>query len=241
MRISKIGNLLERFEEIQLEIDILDPEPEDGNDDQSSFEKQFCSLVSIANKLVSDFTSPLVSATHYIPQPDVNVGGSNTVLGSTRLPNLELPKFNGNFEKWSQFFETFQTLVHNNQHLDTIQKFYYLLDSLEGPARELLDCLEIKRDNYAVALGLLENRYQNKPVIIQKHIKALVDMPPVSNALPNLSRTINDSIEKHVRALKALGEPVEQWDRLLIFILSRKLEIESKKEWEEIVIFLTSS
>lgn len=239
VRTEKIEPLLDRFEEIQIEIEILDSEA-DGNLEYESFESQFYSLLATAKGHISQYqlkaehnqslTNPSLIQNS---QGSSGIDNNSFIVGGAKLPSLGLPKFRGDFEKWLQFFEGFQTLVHNNPCLDNIQKFYYLLDCLEGEARKILDCLEITNDNYEVALDLLKKRFQNKPVIIKNHIKALVDMPIVSRESSQLLRNLSDSIEKHIRALKTLGEPVDTWDRLLIFLMSKKLDIETKKEWEQ--------
>lgn len=41
-------------------------------------------------------------------------------------------------------------------------------------------------------------------------------------------------MNKNLRALESLGEPVKQWDTLLIHILSHKLDSKSYREWEEL-------
>lgn len=231
IRTGKIEPLLEQFEEIQLQLDLLDPSSTDSSEEREEFEGHFYAVLASAKSHIKTCRNPNTNQNSV-----ANAGWQNTgtsFFGGARLPKLGLPKFAGDFEKWTQFFETFQTLVDNNQGLDEIQKFYYLLDCLEGNARKILDCLEITRSNYSVALDLLKKRYQHKAVIIQKHIKSLVDMPPISKEGAHLLRTLNDAVEKHVRALKSLGEPVDTWDRLLIFIISRKLDMETKKEWEE--------
>lgn len=88
--------------------------------------------------------------------------------GGAKLPNLSLPHFSGEYNKWIQFKETFDALISRNESLDTIQKFYYLLDSLEGEARKVLESLEVNRENYKIAWDMLENRFNNKPVIIRR-------------------------------------------------------------------------
>ncbi|KAK9709603.1 Protein of unknown function (DUF1759) [Popillia japonica] len=48
-------------------------------------------------------------------------------------------------------------------------------------------------------------------------------------------RKLPDSFNKNIRALKALGQPTESWDTLLIYTLSLKLDSVTKREYEESV------
>lgn len=232
VRTAKFEKWLERFEEVQLEIQVMSTEETKVSvDEQCIFERQFYTLLSSAKGLIASFNSQSMPNNTALGPPEAVNNGSFMV--GARLPSLDLPKFNGDFEKWCQFSETFQTLVHNNVNLDEIQKFYYLLSCLEGKAYKVLEGLEISRSNYSVALEILKERFENKPLTIHKHIKSLVDMPSMSKESVSQLRSINDALEKHVRALRALGEPVDYWDRILIFLISRKIDNESKRVWEE--------
>lgn len=232
VRTAKFEKWLERFEEVQLEIQVMSTEETKVSiDEQCIFERQFYTLLSSAKGLIASFNSQSGPNSTALGPPEAVNNGS--LMVGVRLPSLDLPKFNGDFEKWCQFSETFQTLVHNNVNLDEIQKFYYLLSCLEGKAYKVIEGLEISRCNYSVALDILKERFENKPLTIHKHIKSLVDMPSMIKESVSQLRGINDALEKHVRALRALGEPVDYWDRILIFLISRKIDNESKRLWEE--------
>lgn len=47
-----------------------------------------------------------------------------------RLPTIQLLVFNGAYEQWSSFPETFNAWIQENTNLSTIQKLYYLRSSL---------------------------------------------------------------------------------------------------------------
>nr|CAI5860703.1 unnamed protein product [Callosobruchus analis] len=44
------------------------------------------------------------------------------------------------------------------------------------------------------------------------------------------------AVQKNIRSLEILGEPVDTWDTLLIYMITRKLDPASEKEWEESII-----
>lgn len=45
-------------------------------------------------------------------------------------------------------------------------------------------------------------------------------------------QTITDDTVKHLRDLTALGQPTDQWNALLIFILANKLDETTVRAWE---------
>ena len=51
-----------------------------------------------------------------------------------RLLKLPLPKFRGDIPKWNTFWDSFQSAVHRNKGISSIDKFNYLNSVLEGAA-----------------------------------------------------------------------------------------------------------
>lgn len=46
-------------------------------------------------------------------------------------------------------------------------------------------------------------------------------------------RKLLDQIQTHLRALKSLGESVEHWDTIIIYLITLKIDRISHKEWEK--------
>ena len=89
-----------------------------------------------------------------------------------RLPEVKLSVFKGNFEEWETFWSSFQTNVDVRDDLEKTTKFIYLVQSLEGEPKEMINGLAINDDNYTVALYILRDRYANESkqtnVLMQK-------------------------------------------------------------------------
>lgn len=73
---------------------------------------------------------------------------------------------------------------------------------------------EVSADNYKNAWQLLVDRYENKVLMIHNHIKAIFDYPNLQKENHTELRNLFDSVTKHLRALKLLGENTESWDRI---------------------------
>ncbi|XP_067208463.1 uncharacterized protein [Linepithema humile] len=79
---------------------------------------------------------------------------------------------------------------------------------------------------------MLNERYDNQRVIVQKHIKTIFDMPILSRESHTELRQLLDTILKHLRALKVLKRRTDHWDDLLIHVVTSKLAPITNKEWE---------
>ncbi|XP_045538252.1 uncharacterized protein LOC123721942 [Papilio machaon] len=77
---------------------------------------------------------------------------------SIKLPVITLPTFDGLYEHWLEYRDTYLSLVHNSTDISDIQKFHYLKSSLKGSAEMVVNALEISSENYSVAWELLLNR-----------------------------------------------------------------------------------
>ena len=78
---------------------------------------------------------------------------------SVRLPRIERKKFGGQIIKWQEFWDTFQTTIHKNPSLKTIEKLSYLRAQLENESLKSIAGLELTNANYEAAMNLLKKRY----------------------------------------------------------------------------------
>ena len=137
------------------------------------------------------------------------------------FPKLQAPIFHGGYDTWLTFHDSFKSMCHDNPSLSPIQKFHYLKACLKEQAAEVIASLEITTNNYEVAWDLLTTRYDNRNFIVNSHIKALFEIPHVSKEFS--VQALLDHVQGRIRALRALGQPVDQWDWILIFIIRGKL------------------
>ncbi|XP_026828429.1 uncharacterized protein LOC113562648 [Ooceraea biroi] len=216
------------YDNVQTEIETLDDKEVE---DRIAFEDAFYLLRAQMRRLLANtsgrYTSSSVSHTT-ASQSESKVDSS----ASVRLPKISLPSFSGKYEEWLPFHDMFIAIVHDNKALNNIQRFQYLRASLSGDAASLIAALEISDSNYAVAWDILRQRYDNKRVIIQTHIRGIMDLPAMVKENSKELRQISDGACRHILALKALKRPVDYWDDLLVYILSSKLDSVTAKEWQ---------
>lgn len=129
-----------------------------------------------------------------------------------KLPPIKLPSFNGQYSSWLEFKDAFMAMVHNSQGLNDIQKFYYLRASLDRDVLEIIKSIEVSASNYTTAWQFLIDRFENKNLIIHNHIRAIFEHPNIIKESYVDLRNLFDSITKHLRSLKTLGEQTDSWD-----------------------------
>lgn len=149
-----------------------------------------------------------------------------------KLPRIELPKFNGTYESWTSFFDIFKSLVHNNKSLSGSQKLHYLKSSVEGEAAQLIRSYSITEANYSEAWAALATRYQNKRLIVNSHLKNILELPKLKLESASALRKLMDTFSECIRALNALDRPTDHWDDLLVFIFVGYMDGETRRLWE---------
>ncbi|XP_055605504.1 uncharacterized protein LOC129753684 [Uranotaenia lowii] len=161
-----------------------------------------------------------------------NKAAQNSGHDLVRLPTVDLPLFSGQIEDWLEWSDKFNNLVHRRASLADVQKFEYLKLSLRGPALNIIDSLPTTSANYVVAYELLEERYNNTKLLIQKHMKDLFELEPTREESAKSLRNLFDKARKHLRSLRIMGQPVEAWNAVLIHLMANKLDNATRREWE---------
>ncbi|KYN24380.1 PREDICTED: uncharacterized protein LOC108758197 [Trachymyrmex cornetzi] len=224
VRKAKLEHYWSEYNGVQARLEAND---EAEADDRAVFEEAFYALSAKFREYLSPPPTPMAS-TSSLPSTfrDSDHGAR------VRLPKLNLPTFSGKYDEWFPFFDTFNSVIHSNTSLSNAQRFQYLRASLTGDASAVISSLEISDANYDVAWSILRDRYDNKRVIVQNHVKAIIDLPSMSRENSVDLRKISDGAAKHLHTLQALKRPTTHWDDLLILILTSKLDPITLREWE---------
>lgn len=215
-------NILKDFNAVQSSIELLDPEQ---GEERNEFENKYFETVARAENVISNTILPPVGEIS-------NQSDSMPLNNTVKLPTIQLPTFQGSYEKWLEYHDTFDSLIHKNKQINDIQKFHYLKSTLVGEPLQIISGLEATTANYQVAWTLLCERYDNKRLLVHNHIKSIFNLKSIANESSIQLRQLIDNINKHMRALKSLGQPTEHWDTLIIFQISSKLDSETSRQWE---------
>lgn len=105
--------------------------------------------------------------------------------------------------------------------------------SLIGKAPENIRNLSFSNDNYTTAWKSLYERYNDKRILIFKHIRALFFLEQIQKESSGKLRHIVDCTTKNLRSLKLLFNEEQLSEALLIYLVTSKLDPTTNCEWEE--------
>lgn len=233
-RLDKVEAMYTEFDELQTEIEVSSDKPDEAYATRGQFEQQYYMLLALARSLLSGPNGKLRrrnSAGSVAGSEATTAGG--TKHNFVRLPKIDLPRFDGSYQCWLEFRDTFISLIHASPSIDSINKFHYLRASLKGQAAEVIKNIDFKADHYQLAWDLLCDRYNNSRLLVDKHLQALFDIEPVTTESSVALRNLVGVINKNIRALKSLDEPTQHWNSIIIHMMSSKLDSNTSRYWEE--------
>lgn len=225
LRSSKISELSCTFEEIQLQIEMLDDDATKQMQERETTENIFFQLIARAQSLLDYFEN---KCKHESSSHTSSKGNSNI-----KLPPLKIPSFNGDPNKWLSFRDTYLSLIHDNDSIEDINKFHYLKSYLECGASSVINSVTVSSSNYAIAWHLLCERFNNKRLLINEHIKCLFSIEPLLRETDSGIHNLIDTLSKNLSALNSLGEATDKWDSLIVYMASAKLDSVTARNWEE--------
>lgn len=229
-RFKKFEATYDEFNILQVDIEVLSDDPGEAYAERAKFEDRYHALVAqahglLANNESGDGGSVTGSVNKYS-------GESFQQRNFIRLPKIDLPNFNGSYQYWLEYRDTYLSLIHNSSCIDAISKFHYLRASLEGDALEIIKNIDFKGDNYQMAWKLLCDRFDNSRLLVDTHLKALHSVDCITQESSTSLRRLNDLINKNLRALNTMDEPTDSWDTLIIYNMAMKLDPITSREWE---------
>ncbi|KAL0870369.1 hypothetical protein ABMA27_005379 [Loxostege sticticalis] len=228
IRLEKCQSLFSSFDDIQSQIEELS---DDQMSEREKIENDFFFLISSIQDILESATPNSNSTCD--DGCSVSKGSRTQDFNNIKLPTIKLPVFDGNYLKWLEFRDTFDSLINSNDSIPTINKFHYLRSSLEGSALVVIKSIEFTSKNYTVAWDLLCERYDNKNILINNHLKALCSIELINKESYKALRYLIDNISKNLRSLNTLGLPTDSWDALVIYLVSTKLDATTNCKWEE--------
>lgn len=150
---------------------------------------------------------------------------------SESLPQLNIPKFDGDLTFWPTFFDLFNQIVHFNTSLSSASKLKYLLSYLEGEPQRLINSFKISDANYVLAYDKLVKRYQNKRFLATNAMNSIMAVTCRNDSPKELRNVLNVFFES-LEILKSLGFDVDPWCFILFHLLLEKTPTEIRTSFE---------
>lgn len=159
-------------------------------------------------------------------------GASTSMMPRSALPRIKLPSFSGDYQSWRSFHDLFTALIRDNTDLSAVEKMHYLKTCITGEAARLVSNLPVSGDNFEIAWTLLLSRYENKRFLISAQLDRLTNLKPLKTKSAQGLRALLTTISEAMGAIRALGCAVHHWDPLLLHLLVRLLDPETREAWE---------
>ncbi|GAB0086571.1 hypothetical protein DMENIID0001_006610 [Sergentomyia squamirostris] len=148
---------------------------------------------------------------------------------AVKLPQMNLPTFDGKFSQWMSFKDRFTASVVNYPRISNVTRLEYLKSTLTGDAASAVKNIAITDDNFQVAWKILVDKFERKNDIAGEHIRAFYSMPKVTANNPNAIQDVSNIFNESTMALAAMD--VTQKDLWLIQFTLDKLDSESRILW----------
>ncbi|XP_055618639.1 uncharacterized protein LOC129763518 [Toxorhynchites rutilus septentrionalis] len=151
------------------------------------------------------------------------------------LPPLQvpLPTFDGSYEKWYSFKSMFTTVMDRYQQEDPALKLYHLRNCLVGQAAGIIDQDLVNNNDYEAAWMVLKQRFEDKRIIIDKHVEKLFNLPRVGQENATNMRKMIDTCTKNVEALRNLDLPIAGLgEQMLVNLITEKMDKKLRVAWE---------
>ncbi|XP_063901051.1 uncharacterized protein LOC135120642 [Zophobas morio] len=244
-RLPNLQNAFKEFDAIQRDIELLKCDTEEQTSERDEFENRYYDLEARILKLIeSRVTEPIPSTS------STNNDNNQARLNPVRLPSLELPIFSGSYLEWTAFSDIFKSLIHDSRLDSDVEKLHYLKSCLKGDAHKTIEAIKVSEANYKSAWDLLEKRFNNKRLIVQEHVLAIINSPNLVKNSAVAMRKLLDDILTNIAELKNVGIQVQQWDALIVPLITLKFDFITKRDWEctldtsvptleELITFLT--
>lgn len=225
-RQEELPQINRKFDDIQVEIELLSTDdPSEEEKEREEFENNYFAARSLIQEIINK-------------NKRRNASGDDASLDSaapyprSRLAPIDLPKFNGNIQEWEAFFYSFKVMVHQQDSYSPAHKFHYLRSTLSGQALDLIKSPPMTDANYGLAIQKLQQRYDNKSLVIQTHIREIMNSPRIQSATAQELSRLQSHVAAHLAALEALSMPIKHWDAWLVTILVERMDGASSHEWQ---------
>ncbi|XP_055839376.1 uncharacterized protein LOC129907285 [Episyrphus balteatus] len=140
-----------------------------------------------------------------------------------KVPPCDVECFEGDYKSWPTFRDMFTSIYANHPRLSDVEKLYHLRLKTKKEAHDIVDKFSLTADNFTLAWEALKSQYENKRILINTQLKILFSIPSITiesgSALRKLHRTVRDCLG----ILSSLSVKTENWDPILVFLVSQKI------------------
>jgi len=154
VRLQLLEKVWEEYNTVQDQLEYSD-ETQQHELDREAFTETYCELRARIDRVISEDrrARDVSSAESQKPRATHEIG--NCLAPKIKLPTIEIPRFGGQITEFKHFYDTFTSLIINNQGLDDVKKFHYLLSCVTNEAHQLIQNLPVTQQIFHIAWNLL--------------------------------------------------------------------------------------
>ncbi|XP_065158763.1 uncharacterized protein [Atheta coriaria] len=123
-------------------------------------------------------------------------------------------------------------MVHN-QAYSKVEKLQYLKASLRGEALKLINQIAVTDSNYETAWKILEDRYDNRRLLLGQILDRLLDQPSCTQESVKMLKELHDTTKECLEVLKNMHINIDSWGPIIGRIITRKWDQETNKTFEQ--------
>lgn len=227
VKLDSYENVLDDFQNVQTQLECTcdDQDLEDHYKYREDFENCYDFCIGFLKQYLIDNAPPPNVVSNHNPNQD----SLNNIL----IPKMKINTFRGDSEHWLEFKTTFLSVVHSSS-IPNLHKFQILRQSVDGYAKRIVDQVEFAGNFYEAAWRTLCDRFDNKKVLINKHIKNIFSVEQIVRESPKHLRQMLDTVSDSMTSIDGLKVTKDSLcDLLLIHVISNKLDKSSYRDWKE--------
>lgn len=114
------------------------------------------------------------------------------------LPEIKIPRFDGDYRKWAQFTAIYEDLVKNREDKSESSKLHYpKIAVIETPA-DIISHLQPETGSVDAAWKILTDRFENKRLVVSSHFDRIYSMPQLrtrtAKGMHQMHTTISETL-----------------------------------------------
>ncbi|XP_066028534.1 myosin-6-like [Pocillopora verrucosa] len=130
---------------------------------------------------------------------------NQTEQRTTKLPKLQITKFNGTYEAWLPFWNKFQAEI-DKANLASVTKFAYLKELVDPKVRAEIDGLPFTTEGYERAKNILIGEYGKTSEIVNAYVQNIANLPVITGTQPAPIHEFYKKLVYNVQSLETLGK-----------------------------------
>lgn len=149
----------------------------------------------------------------------------------SRLPDIPLPQFDGDYRYWPTFCGAFDALVDTRPNICEIDKLHYLIGCLTGRAADAVRGIPLSAESYALVRSTLSERFYRPRLVAMSLLDKLLGASPVKQESLSELNSFMCAFSENMSLLNALKIP-DLRSFILFSVAFRCLPVSTRKLFE---------